>query len=456
MGTPFWSSETNGWAALCPVENEKDELASEMSWTKMWIGLGKDESRFPSLAPLGIPNFVPQVEGKKPPAQRVRKIKLKPTPEQKRILNGWFGTARWTYNQCLKAIEEYGCERSETALRASCINNDLWRERNCWVKQTPYDIRNAAMCDLLKAYQSNFAAKRKKFKMKYKSKKALSDSIVIHSKHWKAAGMFYPRTFGKVPVKACETLPDKLDYDTRLQRTRLGEFYLCLLSPLRTENQIPKHSVIALDPGVRTFQTGYSPQGSTFEFGRGDVARLARLCLELDKLQSKWSQPGVKHRQRCSFQKAARRLRERIHNLVHDLHHNVARFLCQCFGTILIPKFETQDMVCKVKRRIGSKTARMMLTWSHYRFRKILEDKARQFPGCAVFVVDEAFTSKTCGKCGNLHPNLGKNKTFHCPSCNFTLDRDINGARNILLRFMTEDARVRQAGLHWDLAPGHL
>jgi putative transposase len=48
--------------------------------------------------------------------------------------------------------------------------------------------------------------------------------------------------------------------------------------------------------------------------------------------------------------------------------------------------------------------------------------------------VNESFTSKTCGKCGKLHNALGGSAMFVCPGCNFTIPRDFNGARNILLR----------------------
>jgi len=416
-------------------------------------------TQFPSLASLGNPNFVPEISDKKLPAERVRKIKLKPTPAQREILNRWFGTARWTYNRCVNAILEKGCERSKKALRECCVHNRLWTDQNAWVKETPYEIRDQAMNDVLEAYKTNFAAKRKKFTIRYKSKKAASDSIVIGARQWKSAGLFFPKFWGKTPIKACEPLPDKLDYDTRLQRTRLGDFYLCLLSPLvrKSDSQAPPNTgrqTVALDPGVRTFQTAYFPDGSTTEFGKGDIGRLVQLCWALDKLQSRWSQPGVRHRQRYSMQRAGRRIRTRIKNLVHDMHHSVAAELCRNNRTILIPLFESKDKVMKVKRRIGSKTARAILTWSHYRFRKILEDKARAYPWCNVFVVDEAYTSKTCGSCGNVHWKLGARKTFKCPVCPFKLDRDVNGARNILLRFMTRDTRVRQAGLHWDLAPG--
>jgi len=41
---------------------------------------------------------------KKPPARKALKIRLYPNSEEKQKLLKWFGTARWTYNQCLAAI----------------------------------------------------------------------------------------------------------------------------------------------------------------------------------------------------------------------------------------------------------------------------------------------------------------------------------------------------------------
>jgi len=81
------------------------------------------------------------------------------------------------------------------------------------------------MNDLLKAYDTNFAAQKEGFKINYRTKKAESEPIVIHSKHWKKAGVFYPKFFGAEPIHAAESFPDKLQYDCRLQRTRLGEFF---------------------------------------------------------------------------------------------------------------------------------------------------------------------------------------------------------------------------------------
>lgn len=83
-------------------------------------------------------------------------------------------------------------------------------------------------------------------------------------------------------------------------------------------------------------------------------------------------------------------------------------------------------MIRKRDRKITSKTARSMCTWSHYTFRQRLLDKAQLHPWCKVSICDEAYTSKTCGQCGALHQKLGGNKTFCCPAadCGDRADRD--------------------------------
>jgi putative transposase len=110
------------------------------------------------------------------------------------------------------------------------------------------------------------------------------------------------------------------------------------------------------------------------------------------------------------LKKAARRIRQKIKNLIDEIHKKFTKFLVDQYHTIILPKFETQKMIKRGGRRIGSKTARAMLTWSHYRFRQRLINKQREHPWCNVIVCDEHFTSKTCGNCGFIHQNLGKLK----------------------------------------------
>ena len=119
------------------------------------------------------------------------------------------------------------------------------------------------------------------------------------------------------------------------------------------------------------------------------------------------------------------------------IHRNFATFLCRMVKCILLPKFDTSKMVKRAQRNISSKTTRSMMNWGHYRFRETLKAKVALYSRCVLYICDEHYTSKTCGSCGHIHQKWGSNKTFVCPKCAYTADRDINAARNILLRFLT-------------------
>ena len=114
------------------------------------------------------------------------------------------------------------------------------------------------------------------------------------------------------------------------------------------------------------------------------------------------------------------------------------KYLCESYKLIFLPKFTTQQMVRRATRKIKSKTARAMMTYAHFRFRQRILDKARNYENVQVVIVNEAYTSKTCTKCGVIKANLGGAKTFKCSSCDWKGDRDINGARNIYIRSVIE------------------
>lgn len=462
----------------------------------------------------------------KEPAAKAKLIRLYPSAKikndekesEKDKLTRWFGAARWTYNECLTAIQKgldtrlvqkiddpssdielpdvlvhsatYRPSSSQQPPSITKIPNNMAFLRKYliyqdaleahpsrhWLKEVPGNIREEALNDFRKALTTCFSLLRdqhiKKFDMKYRCRKKLySESIVIPGRSWSQTKGEYAFLRS---MKSAEALPVKLDYDTRLVHRRNGQYFLAVLSPLSSssstskpdgkapENQRRDNSkgkqveikkdnhqkkIASIDPGVRTFATIYEPDGSIVEWGRHDIGRIYRLAHYVDKLQSQWTKKirdrhnqlvfKMKAHQRWRFKRAASRLREKIRNLIKDLHCKMARWLCSTYDYILLPVFETQTMIRRSQRRIHSKTARAMVTWSHYSFRQRLLSKARAFPGCRVVLVDEAYTSKTCGLCGYVHRGLGGSKVFSCPRCRALIDRDHNGARNILLRFLS-------------------
>jgi putative transposase len=200
-----------------------------------------------------------------------------------------------------------------------------------------------------------------------------------------------------------------------------------LITPKDRKVRIPETQripFVALDPGVRTFMSFYSPLAFG-KIGEGDFKKIYRLCLGLDKIYSKISKAKSKQKRRLKL--AAERQRWKIFDMIDDLHKKTAHFLVTRFSELVIPSFESSQMVTKLR----SKAARSMLSYAHFRFRSFLEAKGEEY-SCKIRVVSEAYTSKTCSYCGTIH-KIGSKKRLKC-TCGANVDRDFNGARGIYLR----------------------
>jgi len=261
--------------------------------------------------------------GKKnhPHAEKTKKIRIYPNEQQRQILKKWFGAYRWTYNACLVAVRDAGVPLSFEPLRHHCVNTETikfpaeqlfaahylinpdWKNID-WLLEVPYDVRDEAMKALIQSYDTEFG-KRKEysshhFEIKMKTKKLKRESIKICSKHTfnhkkgvKHIQDAYQWLFNNLESE--KPLPD-LDHDFNITKDQYGDYWICIPKPLEkwSENQAPKSrcffdGIVALDPGVVSFQTTYSPEGVVTEWGKKDMGKITRLCVYLDDLHSRYS-----------------------------------------------------------------------------------------------------------------------------------------------------------------------
>ncbi|MCP4352420.1 MAG: transposase [Desulfobacterales bacterium] len=189
---------------------------------------------------------------------------------------------------------------------------------------------------------------------------------------------------------------------------------------------------IAIKEACEAFAAFYSPNISG-KIGEGDFARIYRLLLHLDRLYSRRAKAN--RRNKKSLTKAIRRMTAKIRNLTTELHWKTARFLCENFAVILMPTYETKQMVKKAGRKIRSKTVRSMLGFANYKFRQRLKWMAERL-GVTVLDVSESYTSKTHPQTGEVR-NIGSAKRIKLTDGSVA-DRDLAGAYNILIKFLTE------------------
>jgi putative transposase len=269
-----------------------------------------------------------------------------------------------------------------------------------WAEAVPYQIKKMAINEACDAYT---AAKRKyrrtgesrdygplaRPELHYKSRKCPYQTCYIPKTAVKPRGI-YPTLLGT--MRYGERLPAAFR-DCKLSYPVVP---LCALPVPVGENQA---RMVALDPGVRNFLAFFSSQSAGI-LGEHDFGRLVRLCQHLDNLISRRAKSKNK-KQRYRMRKAEYRLRWRIKDLRDELHAKAARFLVDHFDIILVPRFETGQMVARKGRKLRAKTVRSLLTWAHGEFKKKLQAVALQ-SGKLVVEVSEAYTSKTCSWSGEL------------------------------------------------------
>ena len=269
----------------------------------------------------------------------------------------------------------------------------------------------------------------------FRSRKHPRQGCYIPWRSTKATGI-YTRILGDIHM--AETLPANHG-DGRLTRHN-GQFHLAVIFKAERRKSETQARVVALDPGIRTFLTWFS-ETDAGQIGKHDFGQIQRLCHHLDQLLSRTAKAGSRHKR--NFRKAADRMRVRIINLINELHHQAARFLVDNFDLILLPTFETSEMVQRGRRKIRSKSVRSMLTFAHYRFQRFLLWKAWE-TGKQVLLVNEAHTSKTCSWSGEIVAKLGGRRWIQ-GSDGVRVERDINGARGIFLRALGDTPSLMQS-----------
>ena len=364
-----------------------------------------------------------------------RKIRIYPTLKQKNLFNQWFGVSRKVYNTSVDYYNKNDKESINWMVVSKHLFNDVLTES--YVKKVPYQIKKIAVKDCYIAF-TNGCKKAKQsgetFKLSFRTRKDPKQSCYIPKSALSYEGI-YKTLSGSLKMKERWLLNN--DYcDLRLVR-EYNKWYIIIPVKL-SDTMLPVSDnqrmgdVVALDPGIRSFMTFFSENGYFGSIGN-EFKRLNSLQHKLDKLISKKDLYKDKKKKRNLYRHIGT-IRKRIEFLVDELHWKTINFLVRNFKVILLPTFETSDMVKKDDRKINKSVVRSMRSYRFYEFGERLKNKCEEYGVCLIRT-NESYTSKTNSFTGEIF-NIGSRKSFKYDGV--TVDRDINGARNILLRAMRD------------------
>lgn len=351
----------------------------------------------------------------------VRSKKIRIYPKNQQLIRRYLGLSRYWFNAAVAYLKNEGTKASLGEVRK--IQKEEHPE---WAFDCPQRIREHAIndaCNAVKNAKKKFMQTGQFQEVHFRTKKDRVQRFGFDAKSLKD-GFVFRETERKICFYVTENHESSEIEGTRIVREDGRYFVIIPQSRYIKMPENQRFDCVAIDPGVRTFATFYSEQAHG-KIGEGDFKKVFRLCLGLDKLYSKMTK--AKSQKKRNMRKAAGRLRWKIYDLIEELHKKTASFLVTRFDKIFLPAFETAQMVTKLR----SKTARSMLSFAHFRFKSFLKAKAEEY-SCEVVDCNEAYTSKTCSYCGEIH-NIGSKKMMRC-ECGANVDRDGNGARGIFLR----------------------
>ena len=245
--------------------------------------------------------------------------------------------------------------------------------------------------------------------------------------------MLYVQNVGEVKVKYHRPLPEDAVIKHVVIKYSVGNWYVCLQvelpDSLPDEHQGPP---VGIDMGLHSLLA--LSDGNVISNPRWLRTSLAKLRVVQRRMSRR--KKGSHRRRKAVFQVAKRY--EHIANQRHDFWHKITRQLVNTYSMIALENLTLKFMLANHNLSLSAHDAGLG------EFQSLLAYKAES-AGTQVVTVNPAYTSQTCSDCGVIVPKDLSVRVHHCPDCGFTLDRDVNAARNILF-LAVNSARTGHSG----------
>ena len=361
---------------------------------------------------------------------RAHIIELRPTASQADYLRRCAGTMRFTYNHLVarwKAGEKY----NRKVFQKHCV---VLRQSTPWMNKVGSRATYEAM-DGFHAAASNFfkscQGKRSGKKMKPPTfKRKGCDDVVrfshntqfsLRDRNLRIQGL-------REEIWMREYIRLKGQVKSLSIKLHAGKWFATFVVDLAEESSVKpmpaRKPSVGVDLGIKTLATLSSGEVVTNPKPLQKKLRLLR------RRQRQVSRKFVRGKKQSNRYKIAKARVARLHKKVADQRKNAQHMftsgLVKRFDRIVIEDLRVTNML-KNKRltRVISDAGWASIRWQ-------LEYKAKA-AGVELIVADRFFaSSKTCSCCGHKLETLKlSERTFNCPSCKASLDRDLNAALNL-------------------------
>lgn len=372
------------------------------------------------------------------------KVRLDPTPGQLRLLASHAGAARFAYNAGLAHVKDmlengespewshYALLRWWNANKDSLAVNPVTGV--VWWSQNSKEAYSMALHDLAQGL-SNWSKSRKGQRKgrrvgfpRFKSKSTVMRFAYSTAFTAPTASDPCGLKLSRIGRVHCMENVYKRVGGARLVRVSVSYRAGCWYASLTVEREPspatcrPKRGAVGVDLGVKHLAT--LSDGTVIPNPRALDARLKALR----KAQQALSRKTKGSVRRGKAKERVARLYARVTDARMDAINKATTMIARTYTTVCIEDLNVAGMVK------NHSLARRLSDASLGEFRRQLEYKTAR-SGARLHVIDRWYpSSKACSSCGVVKAKLSlSERVFHCDTCGFEIDRDLNAAINLMV-----------------------
>jgi putative transposase len=356
--------------------------------------------------------------------EKAYKFRLYPNKEQQILLAKTFGCTRFVYNYYLdKKITAYKTDKT-TLSAYDCIKDltSLKKEYE-WLKEPDKCALQNTLKDLDSAYKGFFKSGKgfPKFKSKKTHKYSYRTSYTNNNIQFLGNLIKLPK-LGKVKIRD-KQIPQGRILNATISQTPSGKYYCSLCcTDVAIEPFEKTGSVVGIDLGIKEFAiTSDSEHIENPKYLAKSLKKLARLQRQLSRKtrgSNRWNKARIK----------VAKCQEHIANQRADFLHKLSTRFIKEYDIISLEDLNVSGILK------NHSLARSVSDVSWSQFTTMLQYKANWY-GKEIIKIDRFFaSSQLCNVCGykNTETKDLSVRSWVCPVCGTSHDRDVNASINIL------------------------
>lgn len=354
------------------------------------------------------------------------KFCIKPTSEQKELLQHQFDAARHIYNRSL-ALKSYAYKKFNLKLGLKELKGRLptLRKRHIWLKQADSQVLQQSVINLDTAFKKFFTglARYPRFKSK-RDRQSIQypQRVVVNIEDSKIQ---LPKV-GWVNVILHRSIPEGKIKTVTVSKTSTGKYFASILiddgvAPVEKIKEVHEERILGIDTGLTDIvydSNGYHIANPNYL--RKHQKRLTKLQRALSRKTNQSSK-----RRAITKQKLAK-AHEKLTNTRKDFLHKLSATLVDENQAIGVETLQVKNLM--QNRRLAKSFADSAISSLYDMLKYKIERKGGHFVKVGKFYA----STKICSNCGNKKDLMPlKERVYICESCGVSISRDYNAAINI-------------------------